>query len=125
MSKGSTATIFAYGQTGAGKTFTIIGGGNLVNGGKRRDTRGGSSRKLRLSTSEKKGILPRIIDNLFVSPEDPSVRLDNVQYVMSFFEIYNDKVYDLLKPPTFSPQNSNSTGTKDAYGSRESLEVRE
>ena len=96
-----------------------------MNGGKRRDTRGGSSRKLRLSTSEKKGILPRIIDNLFVSPEDPSVRLDNVQYVMSFFEIYNDKVYDLLKPPTFSPQNSNSTGTKDAYGSRESLEVRE
>ena len=47
---------------------------------------------------------------------------------MSFYEIYNDKVYDLLKPPTFSPPNSNSMSSKDGAGShisRESLDVRE
>ena len=47
---------------------------------------------------------------------------------MSFYEIYNDKVHDLLKPPTFSPQNSNSGGSgKDNSGQaqRESLDVRE
>jgi len=45
---------------------------------------------------------------------------------MSFYEIYNDKVHDLLKPPVFSPQNSN--GSREGLGSqmqRESLDVRE
>lgn len=44
---------------------------------------------------------------------------------MSFFEIYNDKVYDLLKTPTFSPKTSGSAGSKDSQSSRESLDVRE
>ena len=69
-----------------------------------------------------------MIDNLFVSPDDPSVNLDDQQYILSFYEIYNDKVYDLLKVPTFSPQNSNSGGSKESGGGhahRESLDVRE
>ena len=47
-------------------------------------------------------------------------------YIVSFYEIYNDKVHDLLKPPTFSPHNSN--GSKEGSGSqmhRDSLDVRE
>ena len=52
---GSSATIFAYGQTGAGKTYTIMGGK-----GKKSTTK-----KLKLANNDKKGILPRIIDQLF------------------------------------------------------------
>lgn len=47
-------------------------------------------------------------------------------FILSYYEIYNDKVYDLLKPPSTSPPNSN--GSKEGNGSqthRESLEVRE
>ena len=125
VAHGSSATIFAYGQTGAGKTYTIIGGAQGTGPGKRKEGRTGGSKKLRLSTSEKKGILPRIIDNLFVSPDDRNRSLDSAQYIMSFFEIYNDKVYDLLKAPILSPANSGSAGSKDSQSSRESLEVRE
>lgn len=124
---GSSATIFAYGQTGAGKTFTIIGGGR-EQGSKKEGSRAGGNKKFKLSSSEKKGILPRIIDHLFESPLDANVPLDSAQFTMSFFEIYNDKVYDLLKKPTFSPSNTNSVGSKDGSASvtsRESLEVRE
>lgn len=82
-------------------------------------------RKLKLSTSEKKGMLPRILDNLFTVAGDVEL-----QFIVSFFEIYNDKVHDLLKPPTFSPQNSNSGGSgkdsgKDGHMQRENLDVRE
>ena len=56
---GSSATIFAYGQTGAGKTYTIMGG-NLY-GKKTKAT----TKKLKLASNDKKGILPRIIDQLF------------------------------------------------------------
>ena len=123
---GSSATIFAYGQTGAGKTFTIMGGNQQAS--RRKDGgRANAQKKLKLSTSNSKGILPRVIDNLFVSPENPKVTQD-IQFIMSFYEIYNDKVYDLLKPPTFSPQNSNSGGSKDGTAGqiyRESLDVRE
>ena len=49
---GTSATILAYGQTGAGKTYTIMGG----------TTKKGNMKKLSLSKNEKRGILPRIID---------------------------------------------------------------
>jgi len=66
-----------------------------------------------------------VLDNLFISPENPKLTVDRA-FILSFYEIYNDKVHDLLKPPTFSPQNSN--GSKEGNGSqmyRESLDVRE
>ena len=50
---GSSATIFAYGQTGAGKTYTIMGGNKKTKS---------NSKKVKLANNEKKGILPRIID---------------------------------------------------------------
>lgn len=61
-----------------------------------------------------------------MSVDDPSRPLDGKQYIMSFYEIYNDKVYDLLKPPTVSPPNSN--GSKEGgsgHMHRDSLDVRE
>lgn len=48
---GINGTIFAYGQTGAGKTYSIIGG---------------EQRGIDLLNSNKKGILPRTLDFLFL-----------------------------------------------------------
>ena len=50
--------------------------------------------------------------------------------MVSFYEIYNDKVYDLLKPPVAVPSNtstpsSNAEKTNTGGMQRESLTIRE
>ena len=69
---GLSGTIFAYGQTGAGKTYSIVGGEQLQG-------------------STKSGILPRALDFVFASLDPASTRLS-----ARFFEIYNEKIFDLL-----------------------------
>ena len=63
----SNATILAYGQTGAGKTFTMLG------------------------NEHDQGIIPRALKDVFRSadPETDSIGI-------SFYEIHNEKVFDLL-----------------------------
>ncbi|XP_039268613.2 kinesin-like protein KIF22 [Styela clava] len=66
-------TIFTYGPTGAGKTFTILG------------------------TNEHPGIIPRTIRSLFSKVRQMTTQDDNFLLSMSYLEIYQEKVYDLLK----------------------------
>ena len=71
--EGYNGTIFAYGQTGTGKTFTMEG---------------------IEEPPEERGILPRAFDQIFYGVEQhPST-----QYLIcaSFLEIYNEEVHDLL-----------------------------
>jgi len=75
---GYNGTVFAYGQTGSGKTFTISGG---------------------VDHFSQRGITPRALELLFLevqrqcSPGDVCVRV-------SYLEIYNEVVYDLLGEPS-------------------------
>lgn len=57
---------------------------------------------MKVITGEKRGLLPRIIENLF-EVSDEAIPVDsnnqaevNRSFLISFFEIYNEKVYDLL-----------------------------
>ncbi|CAD5122012.1 DgyrCDS10466 [Dimorphilus gyrociliatus] len=69
--EGYNACIFAYGQTGSGKTYTMTG------------------------AQDDAGLTPRICKALFSRMKD----LDTTyQTVVSYLEIYNEKVRDLLKP---------------------------
>ena len=70
--EGYNGTIFAYGQTGTGKTFTMEGA----------------------QTPELKGITPRTIEWIFNNIKNYS----NQQFLVrvSFVEIYNEEVRDLL-----------------------------
>ncbi|TID29022.1 hypothetical protein CANINC_002170 [Pichia inconspicua] len=70
--KGFNCTIFAYGQTGAGKTYTMCG---KVDGN---------------SLTPESGVIPRCLKKLFES------ELDNVFLKCSFVEIYNENLKDLL-----------------------------
>jgi len=63
-------SIMAYGQTGSGKTHTMMGGGD--------DT-------------DSRGMIPRAIEDVFAG-SNPTTDFISV----SFFEIYNEKLYDLL-----------------------------
>ncbi|XP_011262990.1 kinesin-like protein KIF13B isoform X5 [Camponotus floridanus] len=72
--QGYNACIFAYGQTGSGKSYTMMGSG------------------------DNKGIIPRLCDNLFdmIAKQQSSELTYKVE--VSYMEIYNEKVHDLLDP---------------------------
>ncbi|OWZ22440.1 Kinesin [Phytophthora megakarya] len=69
---GYNGTILAYGQTGSGKTYTITGGEHYAD----------------------RGIIPRVLSTIFEEFE----KKPNMRYscYISYLEIYNENVYDLL-----------------------------
>lgn len=69
---GYNVCIFAYGQTGSGKTFTMEG------------------------TPAKTGIIPRTVDLLFSSVENYKLMGWSYNISVSFLEIYNEVLSDLL-----------------------------
>ena len=94
---GLHATIFAYGQTGAGKTFTMEGfdyfGGNVENSAKLRPN---------LDTAKHKhGIIPRAVEALYDRAHQRMNKSSSVKYNIkcSYYQIYNEKVFDLLNSP--------------------------
>ncbi|CAK70065.1 unnamed protein product (macronuclear) [Paramecium tetraurelia] len=72
---GYNGTIFAYGQTSSGKTFTMEGPDN--------------------PNERTKGLIPRVMTELFDVVNGKS---DDLIYIVkvSFLEIYNEKIMDLL-----------------------------
>lgn len=72
---GQNASVFAYGPTGAGKTHTMLG------------------------TAEQPGVIPRAVREVFnlVNAKDEDEGWD-YSIGMSYLEIYNEKVLDLLAP---------------------------
>ena len=74
--EGFNGTVFAYGQTASGKTFTMTGN-NLED--------------------DSMGIIPRMVHSVFlkISESDPWIEYS---VKVSFFEIYMEKLRDLLDP---------------------------
>ncbi|KAL0687029.1 hypothetical protein Bca4012_086706 [Brassica carinata] len=77
--KGYNATVLAYGQTASGKTYTMGMGTNC-------------------GTSD--GIIPKVMEYVFTR-----VEAVKSQIRVSFLEIYNEEIYDLLasNPPSRAP----------------------
>ncbi|XP_068615951.1 kinesin-like protein KIF19 [Brachionichthys hirsutus] len=73
LMSGYNATVFAYGPTGCGKTYTMLG------------------------TDEEPGICVRMLNDLFRAVEKTSDEvLSSIS--MSYLEIYNEMILDLLNP---------------------------
>ncbi|XP_071721316.1 kinesin-like protein KIN-5D [Rutidosis leptorrhynchoides] len=81
--EGYNCTIFAYGQTGTGKTYTMEGGGRKKNGEFPSDA----------------GVIPRAVKQIFDILEAQSA-----EYSMkvTFLELYNEEITDLLAPEEVS-----------------------
>ncbi|KAI5859789.1 kinesin-domain-containing protein [Durotheca rogersii] len=78
--QGLDVTIFAYGVTGTGKTHTMRGGLKLAD----------------------RGVIPRLLSGVFRRAKKIAKDSDGetaVDVALSYYEIYNDKVFDLLEPP--------------------------
>ncbi|KFY89021.1 hypothetical protein V500_05997 [Pseudogymnoascus sp. VKM F-4518 (FW-2643)] len=74
---GYNGTVFAYGQTGAGKSYTMMG--------------------TDMEDEEGRGVIPRIVEQIFASiVASPS----NIEYTVrvSYMEIYMERIRDLLVP---------------------------
>ncbi|KAK3944778.1 kinesin heavy chain [Diplogelasinospora grovesii] len=74
---GYNGTVFAYGQTGAGKSYTMMGTSIDDEGGK--------------------GVIPRIVEQIFASILSSTA---NIEYTVrvSYMEIYMERIRDLLQP---------------------------
>ena len=86
---GYNVTVFAFGMTGSGKTFTISG------------------------TQQQPGIVPRTVHHVFSSLRQHAQRhKENVAMVfLSFVELYNNSLHDLLAPDTPSSSSSSSSSS--------------
>ncbi|KAJ8127417.1 hypothetical protein O1611_g6219 [Lasiodiplodia mahajangana] len=76
---GLDVTIFAYGVTGTGKTHTMRGGLKLAD----------------------RGVIPRLLSGVFRRAKKIAKDSNGdttVTVALSYYEIYNDKVFDLLEP---------------------------
>ena len=78
---GSEATIIAYGQTGAGKTHTMIGPDPTAPDG---------------MCESMRGVVPRAAEQIFDALQCEGSRLLAVR--VAYLEIYNNNVKDLLAP---------------------------
>ncbi|XP_059176630.1 kinesin-like protein KIF14 [Physella acuta] len=88
--EGYNTCLFAYGQTGSGKSYSIMGHTNDV------------------------GIIPRFCADLFSRAENLTRKKQvKVNVEISFFEIYNEKIHDLL------------ASTKEKGAKKVTLKVRE
>uniref|UniRef100_A0A8C2DV24 Kinesin family member 13Ba n=1 Tax=Cyprinus carpio TaxID=7962 RepID=A0A8C2DV24_CYPCA len=83
--QGYNACIFAYGQTGSGKSYTMMG------------------------SADQPGLIPRLCSSLFERTIQHQREEESFTVEVSYMEIYNEKVRDLLDPK----------------GSRQALRVRE
>ncbi|KAJ8798500.1 hypothetical protein J1605_016645 [Eschrichtius robustus] len=71
---GYNACIFAYGQTGSGKSYTMMG------------------------TADQPGLIPRLCSGLFERTQKEENEEQSFKVEVSYMEIYNEKVRDLLDP---------------------------
>ena len=74
---GYNGTVFAYGQTGAGKSYTMMG--------------------TDIDNDEGRGVIPRIVEQIFASILSSP---ETIEYTVrvSYMEIYMERIRDLLAP---------------------------
>jgi kinesin family protein 6/9 len=91
--EGYNGTIMAYGQTGAGKTFTMTGGNTHF---------------------LERGIIPRAIHEIYSQVAE---RPENIMTIrLSYCEIYNELMFDLLTDRGISEQSGDLAIVEDAKG---------
>jgi Kinesin motor domain len=98
--KGFESTVFAYGQTGTGKTHTMEGS---------------------LDHPDNYGVIPRAAESIFEVLNNPDRNYESFQIFCSYLEIYNEELCDLLaegdgttgapSAPPRSPKRGSTTST--------------
>lgn len=91
LRSGYDATVFAYGQTGSGKTYSMEGGRNWA------------------KDPEQRGLVPRLFELIFTDlAGDPDI--SQLQVTLSFTELYNESIRDLLQAKADLPVHQEPSG---------------
>ena len=99
---GYNATVLAYGQTGTGKTYTMEGDrGTMLAYGQQRFGLPGNAP---LTDGAERVIIPRAIEDIFDYIAKDSHARSKYLVRVSYLQIYNETVSDLLKPERTSLQ---------------------
>ena len=88
---GTSGLVFCYGVTNAGKSYTVMGTGE----------------------DERAGLLPRALKDVLTKADETGHSVS-----LSFFEIYNDYIYDLMDRPLASSSSSSVFGGAQSTTSR-------
>ncbi|KAK2961148.1 putative Kinesin-II 85 kDa subunit [Blattamonas nauphoetae] len=92
--KGFNCTLFAYGQTGAGKSFSMTGD---------------------MSSEATRGIIPRGCEEMFKRIKENNDENVSYEVKVSFLEMYNEKLQDLLDPKTSKTVSVRESTKKGIY----------
>lgn len=85
LKQGFNTCLFCYGQTGTGKTTTIMGSAQ---------------------PRRERGLLMRLVDDIFLEAEKQQAAGCQVHVVMQMLEVYNEKLNDLLAEPDPNSPNA-------------------
>ncbi|GJJ12126.1 hypothetical protein Clacol_006367 [Clathrus columnatus] len=102
---GYNCTIFAYGQTGTGKTHTMQGDLTLTHLG---------------NPSPNAGMIPRVLFKLFQYLEN---NVADYSVKLSFLELYNEELRDLLTPDPQTPTQGSQSSTTGATQQPNQLKI--
>jgi len=131
-SYGNSALLFSYGITNAGKTYTIMGkpiGSNNCNSNNSSTNTSKNNGSNLQDIDEAYGIIPRVLHQMFTKMKmsqntQRSEGSDGQAYKlrMSYFEIYNEKIFDLLP---IKKKTSTNSRLRSHFQSNPSLTIRE
>jgi hypothetical protein len=88
LMEGYNATVFAYGMTGSGKTYSMTG------------------------TKREPGVIPLSIGEIFNKINNSDKNIYKYDLKVSYLEIYNERIYDLLNVDQLKNAATNSTSAE-------------
>lgn len=106
FTQGFNGTIFAYGMSGTGKTYSMLGPETVVDVIK-------SGQEIPDEVQAQYGIIPRAIRDIFEFMNN-SIETEGAQFelMMNYFEIYKESLNDLLQPNKDIACNLKMMGSK-------------
>lgn len=103
---GFNCTLFAYGQTGTGKTYTMIGDQSHFTGDRR-------VKYVDFSTIPHAGMIPRVSNEIFSMLDSQNA---DYQVRVSHMEVYCEEIYDLLKDSSDEREALKIFEERSSYG---------
>jgi hypothetical protein len=108
---GKNATVFAYGQTNSGKTYTMLGPSSA----------GSISHGSLAQLTDDHGIMPRAMSELLTAKNAAEERGESMTIRCTYLQVYNERVLDLLAHDACTPDTPRRRTSADADAN---LEIR-